>query len=153
MLLWLTMPAVQELCNDSSTTRRPWAGAVYPDQCRWHHMIVLQLSKYILTCLHIIMGHVEYMACEEKRILHSFHCASCVWIICKPLINQFKFFALTVKSPTLLLSGNYHVSNQTTAMWLMPLVPPAHLATLPHFLHWPCKHTLPKPEIELPTWK
>lgn len=57
----LTMTSVQELSNDGSAAHRPRPAPVNLNQ-RWrHHVIVLQFPKYLITCLHIVMGHVEDM--------------------------------------------------------------------------------------------
>lgn len=58
--------------------------------------------------------------------------------LCLQTSNKQVLIFLHLKLPTLLFSGNYHVSNQATVIRIMPLVPPAHLATIPRFLYWPC---------------
>lgn len=57
------MPTVQKLGDDGSTARRPGTGAVYLNKRRGHHVVFLQLSKHIFTGLHVVMWHVEHMAC------------------------------------------------------------------------------------------
>lgn len=55
------MTSVQELGNDGGAAHRPGSAPVDLNQCRRHHVIVLQFPKYLLTCFHIVMGHVEDM--------------------------------------------------------------------------------------------
>lgn len=55
------MTSVQELGNDGGAAHRPRPAPVDLNQ-RWrHHVIVLQFPKYLITRLHIVMGHVEDM--------------------------------------------------------------------------------------------
>lgn len=56
------MTSVQELCNDGCTAYRPGPAPVDLNQSGRHHVVVLQFPKYLLTCFHIVMRHVEDMA-------------------------------------------------------------------------------------------
>lgn len=57
------MSAVQEVGDDGRAARRPGAGAVDLDECGRHHVIVLQLPEHLLAGFHVVVGHVEDMAC------------------------------------------------------------------------------------------
>lgn len=56
------MTSVQELSNDGCTAHRPGSAPVNLNQGGRHHVVVLQFPKYLLTCFHIVMGHVEDVA-------------------------------------------------------------------------------------------
>lgn len=61
----LTVPAVQEFSDDSSTARGPGVGAVDLNESGRHHVVVLQFPKHVLTGPHIVVWHVEHMSCRE----------------------------------------------------------------------------------------
>lgn len=56
------MTPVQELGNDGGAARGPGPAPVDLNQRGRHHVVVLQLPKYLLTCLDIVVGHVEDVA-------------------------------------------------------------------------------------------
>lgn len=58
------MSAVQEFSDDGSTARGPGAGAVDLNESGRHHVVVLQFPKHVLTGLHIVVWHVEYVSCR-----------------------------------------------------------------------------------------
>lgn len=62
------MAGIQEVCDDGSAADRPRTDVVNLDQCGGHHMVVLQLPKYILTRLHVVMWHTEDVTCRRAKI-------------------------------------------------------------------------------------
>lgn len=62
------MSTVQVVSDNGSAAWGPRTGAVDSDQSGRHHVIVLQLAKNLLTCLNIIMWHIEYMSCSGEGI-------------------------------------------------------------------------------------
>lgn len=64
---WLTMPAVQEVGDDGSAAGRPGVGAVNLDERRRHHVVGSEFPKHLLTHFHIVMGHVEHVACGARQ--------------------------------------------------------------------------------------
>lgn len=60
------MTSVQELSNDGSAAHRPGPAPVDLNQCGRHHMVVFEFPKDLLTCLHIVVGHVEDVAWGKR---------------------------------------------------------------------------------------
>lgn len=64
---WLTMPTVQEVGDDGSAAGRPGVGTVNLDECWGHHVVGSEFPKHLLAHFHIVMGHVEHMACGVRQ--------------------------------------------------------------------------------------
>lgn len=59
----LTVTAVKELGDDGGAAGRPRTGAVDLNQRGRHHVVVLQFPKHVGARLHVIVRHVEHVAC------------------------------------------------------------------------------------------
>ena len=60
----LTVPAVQEVGDDGGAAGRPGVGAVDLDERRGHHVVAPELPGHLLAHLHVVVGHVEHVACR-----------------------------------------------------------------------------------------
>lgn len=61
------MPTVQEVGDDGSAAGRPGVGPVNLDECWGHHVVGSEFPKHLLTHFHIVMGHVEHVACGVRQ--------------------------------------------------------------------------------------
>lgn len=63
----LTVTAVKEFSDDGGTAGRPRASAIDLNERGGHHVVVLQFPKHVGARLHIIMWHVEHVACRGGK--------------------------------------------------------------------------------------
>lgn len=63
----LTVPAVQEVSDDGGAAGRPGVGAVDLDERRGHHLVAPELPEHLLAHLHVVVGHVEHVACRGRQ--------------------------------------------------------------------------------------
>lgn len=60
------MPTIQKFSDDGSTAGGPGAAAVDLNKSGRHHVVVLHFPKHIFTGFHVVMWHIEHVACQEE---------------------------------------------------------------------------------------
>lgn len=61
------MPTVQEVGDDGRAAGRPGMRAVDLDERGGHHVVGSELPKHLLTHFHVVVGHVEHVACGGSK--------------------------------------------------------------------------------------